>query len=259
MFKNLSYLLIIISLFAVVGVGVIGVYTYSRNTQILSSLPISEKLSKKIKPESAKITLHIRLTGNNLEKMNAEITDKTNSIQEYLVSSGVDRNKIKTNITSYPDYSYYGYPAVEKPDKINSTVLDKSIEVTFDKISQDPTKPNNVLNETIKRGVTQFDSFVYDIGNIEDVCSDLKNQVELKIQETAEKKINAIKGKLVKIESQGTNSVGCDNNGYPIAPYYSAKDASLSSSEPVRSAPELLTGETEITVYSNSVAFYNLK
>ncbi len=115
-----------------------------------------------------------------------------------------------------------------------------------------------ILSETIKRGVTQFDSFIYDIGNVEDVCNDLKNQVEIKTQETARKKIEALNAKLVKIESQGISSAGCDNNNYPT-PYYATKDASLSSTEPTKSAPELLTGETEITVYSNSVAYYNIK
>ena len=261
MFKNLSYLFVIICLLSLISVSGAAVYTYSRNTQVLSSLPISEKLSKKIKPESATITLHIRLTGSNLEKMNAEITEKSNSIQEYLVSSGLDKSKIKTNITSYPDYSYYAPTLPEKPDKTDknvSTVLDKSIELTFEKISSDPTKPNMVLNETIKRGVTQFDSFIYDIGNVEDICNDLKNQVEIKTQETARKKIEAINGKLVKTESQGTTSAGCDNSGY-ATPHYSTKDANVGISEPAKSAPELLTGETEITVYSNSTAFYSLK
>ena len=258
MLKNISYLFIILALLALVGIGAAGIYTYSRNTQILSSLPVSEKLSKKIKPDNAKITLHIRLTGNNLEKMNTEINEKSISIQDYLVSSGVDKSKIKTNLNSYPDYAYYGYPATEKPENANNTILDKSIEVTFENIAKDSTKPNTILTETIKRGVTQFDSFIYDIGNVEDVCNDLKNQVEIKTQETARKKIEALNAKLVKIESQGISSTGCDNSSYP-APYYAIKESNLSSSEATKSAPEMLTGETEITVYSNSIAYYNIK
>lgn len=259
MSKNPFYTFISLLLLILIILIGAGVFIYNRNTQVLSSLPITEKLSQKLKPESARIKLHIRLSGTDLDKMNVEINQKATSIQEYVVAQGLDKDKIKTNVNSYSDYNYNIYPVQGTPKSdIVPTVLDKSIELYFDKISQNPKKPTEILNETIKRGVTQFEAFTYETPDLENVCNDLKTQVQSKAMETAKKNVSAIGGKLVKIEAQGITSTGCDNDYRGVTSMY-AKDATTTSAEPAKSAPELLTGETEITVYSNLIALYSIK
>jgi uncharacterized protein YggE len=240
-----KYFIILLSLFLlfVVALTSFGAFMIYENTRPTSTLSVSDTLRKKIKPDQATVQLFISQTGSDLTKMNKENDVVTTKVTEYLVKNGISKDKIKTNKTSYPDYSLESTPDSTKPPKL--TVAETTLDVEFVNLNNNP---NAILEETINLGVTRYGPFSYKTADIKKFCDNLETEVEKSVKVKADNKISNIGGKIIKIQYGQTYTTNCDGGG--SIPYYAATksaDTGILGSQ----APDLMTGEQEIIATAN--------
>jgi uncharacterized protein YggE len=233
----------------------LGIYIYWDSAKPLSSITIQEKSSKTVKPDKAKIDLIISLKDINLSKIKTESDAKTNKVIELLTNEGISKDKIITNSTTYPDYTYY--PNTDAKNDLQKTVLDSTITVSFENIQADIQKPNRILNKAIELGVSRFGQFQYDYTNLQSTCQNLRDEADKNALQRAKDKVGLLSGKLVKVSLESNNDASCSDGQM----YYGAPVAMKSSMDSVGSGtpiPETLTGEKELSATSIAKAEYKL-
>jgi uncharacterized protein YggE len=234
-----KYFVALLSLFLlfVVALTSVGAYMTYENTRPTSMLSVSDTLKKKVKPDQATVQLFISQTGSDLAKMNKENDAITVKVADYLIKSGISKDKIKTNKNSYPDYGIE--PTTDSTKKPQLTVAETTIDVEFVNLNNNP---NAILDETLALGVNRFGAFNYKTADIKKMCDALETEVEKSVKAKAEQKVENIGGKIVKIQYSQTYVNNCENNAVPF--YSSIKSADSVPDFPV---PELMTGEQEIS------------
>jgi uncharacterized protein YggE len=234
-----KYFVVLLSLFLlfVVALTSFGAYMLYENTRPTSMVSVSDTLKKKVKPDQATVQLFISQTGLDLAKMNKENDAIAVKVTDFLIKSGVSKDKIKTNKNSYPDYGIES--SIDGAKKPQLTVAEITIDVEFVNLDNNP---NAILDETLALGVNRFGAFNYKTADIKKLCDALEIEVEKSVKVKAEQKVENIGGKIVKIQYSQTYVNNCENNAVPF--YSAMKSADSAAASPV---PELMTGEQEIS------------
>jgi uncharacterized protein YggE len=240
-----KYFVALLSLFLlfVVALTSVGAFMIYDNTRPISTLSVTDTLKKKVKPDQATVQLFISQTGTDLVKMNKENDAITVKVTDFLIKSGVSKDKIKTNKSSYPDYSFESATDTTKAPKL--TVAETTMDVEF--VSLD-NNPNAILEKTVELGVTKYGQFSYKTKNVKDLCDALETEAEKSAKAKADNKVSNLGGKIVKIQYNTTFTSNCgENSSLPYNSTTKSDDFNFSQSE----APELMTGEQEISATAN--------
>jgi uncharacterized protein YggE len=239
-----KYFVALLSLFLlfVVALTSVGAFMIYDNTRPISTLSVTDTLKKKVKPDQATVQLFISQTGTDLVKMNKENDAITVKVIDFLIKSGVSKDKIKTNKNSYPDFGIE--PVIDGSKKPQLTVSETTIDVEFVNLNNNP---NAILDETLVLGVNRFGAFNYKTADIKKMCDALETEVEKSVKVKAEQKVENIGGKIIKIQYSQTFVNNCENNSMP---YYSSIKTGGGEFDGAQ-APDLMTGEQEISATAN--------
>jgi uncharacterized protein YggE len=253
--KKMWYALIALAVVLLVGgIVAVGYFAYDFSKPI-SKISVNGQASVKLKPNEAKTTMYYTQVGDNLSTLNQEADKKTNQIKEYLIKQGIDEKDMVINKNSYPDYD--SMPMIKPDGSTNSgqrkTRMEVSFQVTFKNIQQDLSKPNKILDEATKIGVTRFDPFQYVVENQKQICKDLQTKAIEDGYRQGEDRIKALGGgRIVRKEVQTFSDCAQDFRNYPVM----AKEAMTSSSDMQTKAPDLTTGEQELVSQATVVLEY---
>jgi uncharacterized protein YggE len=224
-----------------------GIWLYRQSAPVVS-INFSETAKDKISPESAKIRAFITSTDSDLVKINRQTDEKLKSIIDYLTSEGIDSKNIRTNKSSYPDYSYN--PNMT-PDQEKRQTLQASVEIKINNIQEKTTKATEILNKLLELGVNQFDNWQYEYqNNLSSVCRNLEADATKKVNE---KFSDYNYGEVVAIDYSSTYDA-CNQNYDFVSPYM---DRSISIPSEIGSSslpPDLYIGEKEVSVTVNAIA-----
>jgi uncharacterized protein YggE len=240
-----KYFTVLLSLFLlfIVALTTTGAYLMYENTRPTSTISVTDILKQKVKPDQATVQLFVSQSGTDIKKMNAENDSITTKVTDYLIQSGIAKNKIKTNKNSYPDYNY-GFSSLsstenQKPE--NRTVVESIIDVEFINLDNNP---NAILDETLTLGVNRYGQFNYKTKDLKAICDQLEIDVEKTVKIKADQKIKNLGGSVVKTQYGQTYTAGCDGSFNPV-PVYNEKMATDSM------IPNVMTGEQEVSATAN--------
>lgn len=240
-FSGRNVLIILLSLFA--GIFLIvasyAAYTFVQLQKPVSEITVTGIATRDIKPNKATITMIYSDSGEDSSLINQKADDVTKKVTEYLITKGVSEDKITTNKSSYPDYQYGPQGELNNDRLIR---VESTIEVVFEDLGSDQQKPNQVLQEATKLGITRFSPFTYEVDNTDAICEDLVDDATSDAFEKGSKRIKNIGG--INIVKRQIISVDqCNNNSrFPIA---FSTDSSIGRAED-NVAPKLLTGEQKL-------------
>lgn len=207
---------ILVSILTVIVIFVVTVtvsWIYMDNNKTASSVNVQGQAKINAIPDKATIYLYADVTGDNSETINASLDKIESDILEYLKLNEIESSAINTNRSIFEDYNYLP-PQTNASEKLNRGNL--SIELTFKDIFEDLQKPRQIVQDSIKKGVSRYSQFVYDFGDTTKTCQELETKAIENALNKAYQRIDALGGG--KIKSKKILSVqGCDQNGisYP--------------------------------------------
>lgn len=257
LYTILVIFLILLSLLIIAGLTFGGYYAF-QSTKPLSILNASTSIKEKIKPDKATTTASLEVKQDDstdkkspLNALNKKADEETKLVLKSMNNAGIESKNIKTNKYSTKDYSIYNPDPTKIIEPKDMVVVDFTI--TFENLNSDLKKPNEILDGLIDNGITRYNPLNYEIANQETICEKIETQALAKVSEKAKSQIKELKGNIVKIEPNITQS--CMNNGYgyPMAAY---KDSmpEITSSAPI--FPDVQTGEVELNVVANARVEY---
>jgi uncharacterized protein YggE len=152
-----KYFIVLLSIFLLFVMAMIaaGSYAFYQNSKPYSTLAVTDTIKQKVKPDQANVQLFISQSGTDIKKMNSENDTITAKVTSYLIQKGIDKNKIKTNKNSYPDYNYgfSGISETENQKTENKTIVESIIDVEFVNLENNP---NAILDGTLALGVNRY-------------------------------------------------------------------------------------------------------
>jgi uncharacterized protein YggE len=233
-----KYFTILLSLFLLffVALSSFSAYIIYDQTRPVSTIGVTDTLKKKIKPDQATVQLFVSQAGTDLAKMNKENDAITLKVTNFLIKNGVITDKIKTNKTSFEEFSGIIETDAKKP---KLTRAETTIDVEFVNLDNNP---NFLLDQTLALGVSRYGQFNYKTKDVKQFCDALENEVELSVKDKAANKMKNMAGKVIRTQYNQTYTNGCDNMATPV---YNMKTALGGAND--NSAPELMTGEQEIS------------
>jgi len=250
--KQISYTNIILSLLTLIILffGILAGIFIWQNSKPISTINVTGEAGKDITPDSYSINFGLEEKGNEISTLNNKVDQKTKDILEYLGTLGINKEQIKTNKSSYPNYTYL--PTGE--NKENGEVVYISFEIKVENKPELTAKLNDITQKLTELGVTNINPTNYEISSEKrkQICSELEEQATKEAFDKAEKQIkNLGGGKIVRKQITGGGSTCTDGTVYPM---YAAV-----SSEPTKdakSSPEVMTGQQKIQASINLVVDY---
>ena len=263
MLKKLLYtvLVIFVILLTILVIGGItfgGYYVY-QSTKPISVLNGTSTVKEKIKPNKATTVASLEVKEENitdkknvLASLNKKADTDTKNVLKLLIEKGVEAKNIKSNKYSSKDYSSTYSPDPTKVIEPKDMVV-VDFTITFEKLDTDTKKPNEILDGLIENGITRYNPLNYEIANQEILCEKIESQALTKVSDKIKTQVAELKGQIIKIEPNITQS--CMNNGfgYPIA--YRTDIATVPTSEQ-SSYPDVQTGEIELIATATARAEY---
>jgi uncharacterized protein YggE len=207
-----KYIAILVTIFLIflIGMTSFGAYLIYQRTLPTSVLTVSETSKKLIKPDEAMVNLMVDKTGESAAALNLENDKIIIKVVDYLVTSGVKKENIKSNKNSYEDYNYG--PNGERGSKIIR--MNSNIEVKFLNTEADI---NSILQQTLDLGINSFGQIDYRIKNQEKVCEELQTEAEQKLKQKIEQKTQNLGVKVVSIIYNSGYDNNCNGGGmYPM-------------------------------------------
>ena len=261
---NIQSTLILFIILLIIGIGGFSFYTWDNNKPV-SSISISEKSTTKITPNSARVEIQIIGKGIDIGKIKSENDVKSQKLVDFFVQNGINKDKVVTNSSSYPDY-IPDYNPIDKSasqppaEGISRSVVINNVSVLFENFQNDTKKPVELLNKAISLGATSFSPLQYEFAGLSEICSKLKSEAEKKVTETAKNKVKEYNGRLVKIDIlPQSDSMDCNqNNNHPIG-YGNPGKSMVPGPEGVGSGQfDALGGEKDISVVANAKVEYKI-
>lgn len=244
--NSYNLMLVLVVVLAVVIVALLSVFGY---LWWMSSLPLSKisvvgEAKAKQKPDKATITVYYSKQGQDVKALNQELDRKTEEFVDYLISEGISEDVIVTNKVTYPDYGFDNSPEVPVE---KGTRAELSLEITFENISQNTSKPGEILNKLLEMGVVRFDSFRYSFNNAEQICRELQTKAIEDGYKQAENQIRALNGKRIVRKEVQFFAECTGEYGNPISlASDSNKGTSVGLEGEIYKAPKLQPGEQEL-------------
>jgi uncharacterized protein YggE len=239
-----KYFIVLLSFFLlfIIALTTAGTYLIYENTRPTSNISVTDVIKQKVKPDQANVQLFISQAGTDIKKMNAENDAITIKVTDYLMQSGIAKNKIKTNKNSYEEYDMSGITDPANPKKL--TRVESIVDVEFVNFDNNP---NVILDETLALGVNRYGQFNYKTTDLKAICDQMEIDVEKNLKIKADQKIKNLGGNVVKTQYGQTYTTGCDNSLGGMAPMYDAKTTSIDGGM----IPNVMTGEQEVSATAN--------
>lgn len=263
MLKKLLYtvlviFLVLLTILIIGGISFGGYYVF-QSTKPISVLNGSSTIKEKIKPNKATTIASLEIKEENisdkknlLASLNKKADTETKNVLKLLSDQGIESKNIKTNKYSTKDYSSsYSTDPTKLIEPKDMVVVDFTI--TFENLDTNTKKPNEILEGLINNGITRYNPLNYEIANQEVICEKIETQALTKVSEKVKGQILELKGQIIKIEPNITQS--CNNNGFGYPVMYKAETASIPASDQ-SSLPDVQTGEIELTVVATARAEY---
>ncbi len=217
--NKILYFLLAIFIIILIGATSFGAFFLYQKTLPTSTITLSETVKKTIKPDSGSVSLYVNSDGTDVKKLNSDNDVVVSKVVDYLISSGISKDKIKSNKNSYQDQIYD--PSGISKDKIYR--MNSNIDISFENLNLDI---NSILQKSLEYGVSSFGQVNFEIKDQQKVCEELQNEAENKLREKITQKSNNLGFKVASV--QYTQGYDCNNGGmYPMPMY--AKSASDSS------------------------------
>lgn len=226
-------------------IGGFGLYTIWDSLQPTSTLTVQGKASRRLSPDTARITFYVTESGTDLNVLNRNLDQKISRLEDYLKSKGIDSTDITVNKSSYPEYNSMPAPEPDPatPQRIRA---EASFAIVFRDLPNRGDLPNTVLQEVVSLGVTRFDPYGFEFDNREEICRELQTEAISDGFVTAEKQMQALGGRrIIRRNLEGMS--GCDQD-YRVFPMY-AEASMPAMSDPGsqnQTPPKLTTGEQEL-------------
>jgi uncharacterized protein YggE len=243
MLKNTLYtilviFLILLSVLVLGGISFGGYYAF-QSTKPISSLNSTTTVKEKIKPNKA--------------TLNKKADEETKNVLKLLAEQGIEAKNIQSNKYSTKDYSatYSSDPTkiIEPKDMV---VVDFTI--TFENLSANTKKPNEILEGLINNGITRYNPLNYQIASQEEICDKLESQALTKAAEKVRSQITELKGQIIRIEPNITQS--CMNTGFGYPGIYKAEISAAAPTSEFSNVPDVQTGEIELIAVASARAEY---
>jgi uncharacterized protein YggE len=238
-----KYFIVLLSLFLlfIIALTTTGAYLMYENTRPTSTISVADVLKQKVKPDQANVQLFISQAGTDIKKMNTENDVITVKVTDYLIKSGIAKNKIKTNKNSFEEYDMSGITDPANPKKL--TRVESIIDVEFVNLDNNP---NAVLDETLALGVNRYGQFNYKTKDLKAICDQLEIDVEKSVKIKADLKIKNLGGNVTKTQYGQTYTTGCENT-LGAMPMYDSKAMGAEGGM----IPNVMTGEQEVSATAN--------
>ncbi len=260
MLKKLLYtilviFLILLTILVIGGIAFGGYYIY-QSTKPISVLNGTSTVKEKIKPNKATTIASLEVKEetiidkkNVLASLNKKADSETKDVLKLLIEQGVESKNIKTNKYSTKDYSsIYSSDPTKVIEPKDMVVVDFTL--TFENLDTNTKKPNEILEGLVNNGITRYNPLNYEIANQEVLCEKIESQALTKVSDKIKSQVAELKGQIIKIEPNITQS--CMNNGfgYPIAYKADIQGSGVSD------VPDVQTGEIELVATATSRAEY---
>jgi uncharacterized protein YggE len=257
LYTILVVFLVLLSLLIIAGLTFGGYFAF-QSTKPLSILNTSTSIKEKIKPDKATTTASLEVKQDDstdikspLSSLNKKADEETKLVLKSMNNAGIENRNIKTNKYSTKDYSTFDSDPTKIIEPKDMVVVDFTI--TFENLNNDLKNPNEILDGLIDNGITRYNPLNYEIENQEIICEKIETQALSKVSEKARSQIKELKGDIVKIEPNITQS--CMNNGYgyPITAYRDSMPETTTSA-PI--FPDVQTGVVELNVVATARVEY---
>ena len=263
MLKNILYTILAVFLFllsvlVIGGIGFGGYYAF-QSTKPISAINATSTVKEKIKPNKATTiaSLEVKESAttdkkNILNLLNKKADEQTKSVLKLLSDQGIDTKNVKSNKYSTKDYTTtYSSDPTKIIEPADMVVVDFTI--TFENLDANTKKPNEILDGLIDNGITRYNPLNYEVADQDIICEKLESQALTKVSDKVKAQINELKGQVIRIEPNITQS--CMNNGYNYPVYKTDFSAAVPTADG-SVAPDVQTGEVELIAVANARAEY---
>jgi hypothetical protein len=122
---------------------------YYLDTRPTSQITVNGKAQKNVKYDKVTLNFYIQKRGTVVAELNAGLDTDTKKVTDYLESTGISKDKIQTNKSSYDDY--IALPNATDPN-FKVQVSESRITVKIDDLQSKLYLPTKITDEVTKLG-----------------------------------------------------------------------------------------------------------
>lgn len=209
-----------------------------QNTEFKNTIVISETEEVSAKPDLAVVNLMVTNEADTVQSAMAENTEKMNNIIQEMKNLKVEEKDLKTaSYNIYPRYEYerdkFGHSTGKRT--LVGYEINQSLEVKI----RDMQKVGEIIQKGTEAGANDVGNLYFTIDNQEELKKQARKKAITKAKEKAQNLASQLGVKLGKIANFSEN--------YYI-PRYESQDYALKGMGGASEAPNIETGESEISV-----------